>query len=1506
MSGNVDNRIVEMQFNNQQFESNVKKSITSLDQLKASLNLESSVQSFEQLDSAAKTFSMDPMISAVQSVGQKFSALEIMAITALANITNSAVNAGKNFIKAMTFDQIGAGFEKYAQKTEAVQTIMNATGKSIDEVSVVLNKLNKYTDETSYSFTDMVSSIGKFTSAGVDLEVAEKAMEGIANWAATAGVGPQKAASAFYNLSQAMSSGSLKMIDWKSINLLNMGTKQFKETAIETAVALGKLEKGQDGVIKTTKGLEIDYKNFDSTLQEGWLDMDVMLSVFEKYSDTTQEFGLRAYKAAQEAKTFKDAIDAVKDAVSTNWMQTFELIFGNYDEARVLWTDVANELIEVFTGSAEARNELLREWHDTGGYEAMIEAIGNAWEGLKGILESIKQGFSQIIPPLTSKKLLEFTERIRDLSAGFRDLMKPTEVFISDFARFVDDGLLEETGESFLELSSTGKKLKSIFTGFLSVFDLIGQAFSSVWRALLPVREGLKSLGGHLLDSAASFGLFLTNLATTARNSKFFDRALDSLGTKFEGLKTKVKGFLGYFIDFENMQMHLPSWDDINAFLRDPLSGITKAFNSAKQSISGFFSSVREWFSNFTGVEIKLPDMTPISDFFKNLNLFDSVGKLFGGAYSGIKTVLGDIWSFIREGLTGGDFESLMSLFNKGLLGTILLKISGFIGKLKGLFDGDNKPKTSAIKEFFGSLKSSLEEFQSGIKIGKLLMVAAAIALLVASVNKLSEIEPSKLQQGLVALGTILAESIIGVMFYVKSLQGLDTGNASKSVGTLLALAVSTYIMAAAMKKVADLSWDEIGRGLAGMAGAMLILTGATKLTSGTDVAKVGGTMIAMGIALIVMAEAAKIFAGMEWEDLGKAGAAIGGLMAVMAIFANVTKTVDFSGVGRSMIAMGIAMAIFAADMKIISSMSWEELGRAGAGLLGTFAIIAAFAVLTKSVDFSGLGASMIAFGVAMVIMSAALKIIGSMEWTSVLTAVLALAAIFAIIGGFSALTQNLNLGGTAGAMIAFSAAILIFAAGMAVLAGLSWEGIAKGLVAVIAAFAILGVASLILGGVIVPIMLLSSALLMIGVAALAFGAGVMLIVTAFVTLAAMGAVGAAALVAALDVMLDGLISMAPKAGTAVVAIIYAILSALAGSAVAVGAALGELLLGLLNVLVAYAAPMGAAALQLVVSILDSFRAGLPALGAEAGLLFVDFINTIADSIRAATPLILAAFGNIISSIIEFIISALQALVSNIPGIGEACSEALENAKTSVNEFFTGDTDAQAEARAYLESLAQGVENGSDILDGAMSGVMDQGKAAVDDKNGDFVLAGSQTADGVIAGITSKEGALFDAGSLMGEDVLAGFTSTMGIASPSKVMAQNGIYTILGLVKNGIGNNLWQVADAGEKMAEVLYKNFEETAEYAQKRLSGELTFNPIISPELDMSGIDDNLNSVNGLVNGRAKLLASLDARTINNQDAVVEVASKILRAVQNGSNIYFDDGQFAGRLNRRLGALV
>ena len=388
MSQTIDSKVVEMRFDNSNFEANVSQSISTLDRLKASLNLGGAAKGLQEVQNAAKSINLNPLSSAVITVQNQFSALDAIAFSALQRITNQAMQAGEQLMKSLTIDNISAGWGKFAEKTQSVATLI-AQGYDIDTVNDQLNRLNWFTDETSYNFTDMVSNISKFTAAGQDLEGSVTAMEGIANWAALSGQNAATASRAMYQLSQAMGAGKMRYEDFKSIQNASMDTQEFRQHCLDAAVALGTLEKTGENTYKAlgAKSQEFDINSFTSQLtKDEWLTSDVMMKVFNEYSaavgqiydyaeehgitaseaiealgGTVDDFGLKAFLAAQEARTFGDVIDSLKDAAGTGWMNIFESIFGDYTQSRQLWTGMANQLYDVFAEPINGLGEFVEE-----------------------------------------------------------------------------------------------------------------------------------------------------------------------------------------------------------------------------------------------------------------------------------------------------------------------------------------------------------------------------------------------------------------------------------------------------------------------------------------------------------------------------------------------------------------------------------------------------------------------------------------------------------------------------------------------------------------------------------------------------------------------------------------------------------------------------------------------------------------------------------------------------------------------------------------------------------------------------------------------------------------------------------------------------------------------------------------------------------------------------------------------------------------------------------------
>lgn len=607
MSRTIDEKVVEMRFDNQDFERNVSQSMSTLDKLKNALDFSGVDKTFSGLTNAANKLDLGSVGDAIENVGSKFTWLETIATGALLNIGASIETYLTNQLKGLTIDNVTAGFDKYADKTKAVQTIMNATGKEIGEVSNQLDRLNWYTDETSYDFTEMVASIGKFTSAGVDLETAVTSMEGIANWAGISGAGKQEANRAMYNISQALAAGYVRLIDWKSIENANMATAEFKKMAIDVAERLGTLE---SYINEETGALEyaavdagghilesgITWQSFSEGLTKGkWLTTDVLNAVLDKYGAFTDrlsqiydewnsnpeidittsqiiklanqykdgsidmeqaiamtgqaaedlipileelssdeyDLGRKAFAAAQEAKTFQEAIDATKDAVSTQWMNTFEILFGNYEEAKVLWTDLANELWDIFAGPLSDMNDMLSAWKtlDVGGREDFIEGLKNIYRALRSVVDPISEAWEEIFPSLT------FT-RLGEIVAGFKN--------------FTESLILNEEQMS-----------------------AVGSAFEGVFKIIKIISDAAKDLAGTFLTNA--FSGFDSFTDTVFRNIQKVGDYLDEVIHILPRMKSAREAFAEGQSEALN---YIQKWEKTEAFIQ----GLSDVFDKLKSS----------------------------------------------------------------------------------------------------------------------------------------------------------------------------------------------------------------------------------------------------------------------------------------------------------------------------------------------------------------------------------------------------------------------------------------------------------------------------------------------------------------------------------------------------------------------------------------------------------------------------------------------------------------------------------------------------------------------------------------------------------------------------------------------------------------------------------------------------------------------------------------------------------------------------------------------------------
>ena len=539
MSTTVDERVVSMKFDNKQFESNVQTSLGTLDKLKRSLKLDGAAKGFENIDSASRKLDFNPISSGVETIKTKFSALEVMAVTALANITNSAVNAGKRLVSAFTIDPIKSGFQEYETQINAVQTILANTqskGTTLDEVNAALDELNTYADKTIYNFTEMTRNIGTFTAAGVDLKTSTSAIQGIANLAAVSGSNAQQASTAMYQLSQALSSGTVKLQDWNSVVNAGMGGQVFQDALKKTAKAHGV---NVDAMIKKNG-------SFRESLKEGWITSEILTETLGKMTKSgaaeylseltgieqsqitaaqktaaANKEGSKAYEelaekmaetgkvskedaleilkmadtaedAATKVKTFSQLMDTLKEAAQSGWTQTWEILIGDFEEAKTLWTDVSDYFSEAINKSAQARNNLLGLWAKAGGRDLAIDSLKNSFEGLLSIVKPVKEAFRDIFPRMKVNDLMTITKNIHALTEKMK--------------------LNEKQQES----------LKSAFKGLFSIIDIGVTFVKKLVSGIFEIIGSLSGAGDGILNTAGNLGDLLSGFRDNIKEADIF------------------------------------------------------------------------------------------------------------------------------------------------------------------------------------------------------------------------------------------------------------------------------------------------------------------------------------------------------------------------------------------------------------------------------------------------------------------------------------------------------------------------------------------------------------------------------------------------------------------------------------------------------------------------------------------------------------------------------------------------------------------------------------------------------------------------------------------------------------------------------------------------------------------------------------------------------------------------------------------------------------------------
>ena len=1532
MSTTVDQRVVEMRFDNKQFESNIQTSLSSIDKLKKSLNMDGATKGLENVEKASGKINLSGLQNAVETVNAKFSALEVMAVTALANITNSAVNAGKKIVSALTIDPIKTGFEEYETQINAVQTILANTsskGTTLDQVNAALDELNHYADMTIYNFTEMTRNIGTFTAAGVDLDTSVSAIKGIANLAAVSGSNSQQASTAMYQLSQALAAGTVKLQDWNSVVNAGMGGQVFQDALKETARVHGI---AIDSMIESEG-------SFRETLSEGWLTSDILTETLSKFTGDLNEEQLRtmgyteeqiasiikmgqtANDAATKVKTFTQLFDTLKEAAQSGWTQSWEIIVGDFEEAKELLTEMSDTFSAIINSSADARNSMLQGWKDLGGRTALIEAARNAFEGILSIIKPVKEAFREIFPAMTAQQLYNITDALRNLTAHLK---------LSD---------------------TTSENLKRTCKGLFAVLDIVKQAFVAVAKGVGSLLGGTGDLAGSILSVTARFGDWLVKIDETIKKTDIFNKALQAMVSFIKtgiavttDLIDKAVDAITEFANAIKQRYDTGGFAIIHSILERVQTRMSEVSDAADGMRSGF--------------EIAVAAMGEALANSKILQVLQALWNGIKTIGAGVAKAMGTLASGLVEDISDINFSSVLDLINTGAIGAIAVGITKFVKNL-GEAAETAKSFTDHIKDILDSVRSCFEAYQTKLKAGTLLKIASAIAVLVASIVVLSLIDSAKLATAITALTGLFAE-LLGSMAIFTKISG-DIKKAGKTVILMMGLSVSVLILASALKKISELSWNEIVKGLTGITVMSAVLTRVTKAISKdsktiakgainliflatalkimasacADLGQLSWSQLAKGLtgvgvlmaeisiflntakfsgkavstatgililsaAIKVLASACKDFGSMQWDEIGKGLTSIGILLTEIAVFTNLTgnaKHVISTGV--ALIAIAGAMKIMASAVQDFGSMRWDEIGRGLTVMAGALAeITLAVNLMPKNMVSTGVG--LIAVAAALTILSNVLSTMGNFTWEEIAKGLVTMGGALAELS----IALNLMSGTLAGsaALVVASAALAVIAPTLSILGALSWEAIAKGLISLAGAFTIIGVAGAVLAPIIPSILALAGAFTLIGVGVAATGAGLLAVgiglqalAIGITAIATAGAASATAFVAAIAVIITGVAELIP-------AVLIKLAEGIASFCVALAAAAPQILESLTIIISACLTAIAEVVPQLVEVLVTLVTTTLQTLAEH----MPEIVQAVFDILQACLQGIADNIGQVVETAIDIVVnfidgiaqklpdviqSGVNLLLSFIEGITSAIDNNSERLANDIRNLFKallraavlvltgGIVDIKDVGEKIMNSgLIKGIKDKlSDLKEGVRE-LISKAKDVIGDKIEDFKDAGKNIIGGLISGIKEKASDLADSAVNAAKSAVKGVKDFLGIHSPSRVFAEIGRYTDEGFVK-GIKTYAGRVSDATTSMGKGAVSAMSNTLSSIADVVNSDIDSEPTIRPVMDLSNIQNGANQL-------FSMMRSVDGYSLSGSLDIANRTGNRINEVRNRTN--------------------
>ncbi len=1052
MSSAMDTRVVEMQFDNRDFERNVQTSVKTLDKLKASLNLDESAKSLANLEKAGKSFSLDSMCSSIDELNSRFSAMGIVGMNVINRITDAAINGAKKIANVLVFDNIKSGFQEYETQIDAIQTILANTSAEMDKLGYTqqeridlvndkLDELNHYADKTIYNFTQMTANIGRFTAAGVGLETSVTAIQGIANLAAVSGSTSQQASTAMYQLSQALAAGSLKLMDWNSVVNAGMGGKVFQDALVQTATAMGVTvdktvevidssgKKIRKSVKKTVRELIDDAGSFRDSLSDGWISSEVLTETLAHFSWDFEELAKNSRKTDEEIQALRDALVAkgysLEDAnrlleQSTNLtveqaknLKKAELIAKGYT------SDQADEIIKMAEAATDAATKVktftqlidtLKEALQSGWTQTWEYIIGD-FDEAKELLTSISDHFGKLIDDSSNSRNAivkdwkdlggrnDLIDGMWNIINGIENIFKTIRSAFREVFPPTTGQQLKDASTKFKEFTDGFKKLtenadvmetvKSVFKGVASAIDIARKGISWILGRVTGLGKQANGIWDGFTNFIGKFGNFIASLRGSPAVNAFFK----DVGEKLGAVGNKISEVLGS--------------------ASKKISGkISELYQKAKSL--GIFQAIGAQISGFVG---KIPDaIDRIAGFTKSI--FDMIrsSKGLNNALTGIRSFFSSVVRLFSQSTSelgrskeqeeddsivsriAGRYDSIVTALRKWFENA-----KADLGKAfedgKAFF---NKVLNEDIPDFFASIGERFGKVVDGIaSIDWLGIINTAFQIykgikVLQLVNGFVNISSGvkAMGKGFRGIGDGLKEMGKGIKNISKD--GLEIINRKKdSIGTtLLKIAAAIGVIVAAIYVLAKMDTEEAIKGLGLVTLIGIELLAFAKIFKSLDVDGKQFLMLAGAITLLVIP--IKLLANMAIEDAIRGMVGIGIILTELAVFTRLMGKGNENKI--AFLGIGIAVNLLVRAVKNIGQLDNREISK---GLIGLGALFLELGVFIRAAGGNGKISSLIGMAAAIGVMSAALRRIGKLSWGQIgkgLVGIGAMIAMFKIL----------------------------------------------------------------------------------------------------------------------------------------------------------------------------------------------------------------------------------------------------------------------------------------------------------------------------------------------------------------------------------------------------------------------------------------------------------------------------------------------------------------------------